>query len=180
MKKHYNDFTLKIIVLGLLIVLLSSMSFLSVLATDTKTTDILNDIMAMVDHDVEIPVWIWLTDENSECKIESLMIDKCSYYTTKSKYDKNYMTESMTSSEYLLQKRSATREVYNQQNSEISYKMLTSDEIIYISQYSPVIVANLTSERIDQLSCREDRYGIKTDMGKTALHGGTARHTCEI
>ena len=151
MKKHYNDFTLKIIVLGLLIVLLSSMSFLSVLATDTKTTDILIDIMAMVDHDVEIPVWIWLTDEDSESKIESLMIDKRPYYTTKSNYDKNYMTESMTSSEYLLQKRSVTREVYNQLNSGISDELLSSEEIVYMSQYSPVIIANLTSERIEQL-----------------------------
>ena len=100
-------------------------------------------------EDEKTPVALWIDDVN--------MSEAVKYAENKSGVIIDKVLEDVYTSEeiqnYIEAKRAAARKLYINKNSAFADKNLIKEDIIYISEYSPVILVNMTETNAKELSC---------------------------
>ena len=167
MKKTLKYFVLFIIVAFMLLLNISNIFFIS--ANDNvseKVKPTLKRIYENMDEKSTVPVWIWLDDTDISTAInnalESMDMSKEKFYLSieNSEMVPDELTSEIVSdeltNEYLSTKRSITRELNIKRNTNFACEYFNEDEIIYISQYTPVIIVNMSEEKASQLIHSKD------------------------
>ncbi|MBO4770024.1 MAG: S8 family serine peptidase, partial [Clostridia bacterium] len=139
-----------------------------------------------------VDVMIWFTDIDNEAReADALEILGFTPETWEDQAEKDELDEETIDS-YISLKRSLAVERYNEHNGQIVAGLFDDAEIEFVSQYSPVIIAKMTFERLVEISDDErfvfaDEYAesliecqsltdMKNSIKATNVHASTPYH----
>lgn len=112
--------------------------------TKDKKSKKLKEKKDKVNDDDKIPVTIWIGD------IDHDAIDKNVKDDLKIKDIKDEKPEKIQG--YIEEKRKKSKEEYEKQNDKFIKKLIKSEDVLFSSEYSPMIVANIAKKDIDGIS----------------------------
>ncbi|MBQ7604658.1 MAG: S8/S53 family peptidase [Clostridia bacterium] len=136
---------------------------------EEKITEALREEIDLHEPDDLIPVTIWFNDDvdheaNRVAAIEAVGMDPIAFDKLMES-DEDIPVEIVDG--YIMAKRNAEAESYQDYNERILSSIDYIDEIVYVSHYSPVVIANMTSDNIFELSANENLWFI--DIYKTEV-----------
>ena len=180
-KKTFLKKTLVVVLcMSLIICGLPESTSASTEPNEDKITEALREEIDLHEPDELIPVTIWFYDDvdheaNRVAAIEAVGMDPITFDKLMEN-DEDVPAEIVDG--YIMAKRNAEAESYQDYNEGVLSNIDYIDEIVYVSHYSPVVVANMAAENIYRLTSNEsleiiDFYDDKIEPSMTIANATT-------
>ncbi|MBQ8496679.1 MAG: S8 family serine peptidase [Clostridia bacterium] len=157
MFKKFTKCSISIILAIILVMNLSSMTYIDM----TLSSKISSVLLEKMDEDdtAEIPVSIWTTSPDISVMQQDLQM---AVNVVQTNSDTSMMKSSKQASmdEIKMNYRTSVSEIYLTANNDFSADYIDEEDIIFVSRYAPMILANLTRKEILELSKLDSVEGI--------------------